>query len=393
MKLTLFFIVFTLQLTSQSWVQLADFPGTERDDGVVFVINNKAYCLTGLDVGFQCTGNGFVFDGSTETWSGTLTLPNGNERQYATGFSYNNYGYILGGINCSNMCLNDFWKYEPISDIWTVLPNFPGTPRQGMCHFIIQDKVYIIGGKLADGTILKDVWEYNFTSANWTQKNDLPVNGIWRGSGFAINTNGYMCYGINNNQSYNHFMYIYNYITDSWTKIPGLTLPDKKYIGTAVSGNGAYLYGGQDSTGTITNSLLIFDSSDNSLLTKAGIPTFGRKGGMAFIINNSFYFTTGVTNTARVKETWKAANAVGLEELKETHTISIYPNPVETAFTISIPGLKNENAMVDIFNIRGEKISSALVSENIDVKGLQAGMYFVTITDKQQVYKTKFVKR
>ena len=53
----------------QSWTQLIDFPGGERDDGTSFTINNNAYCFTGLEPGWNCQANGFVFDGNSETWS------------------------------------------------------------------------------------------------------------------------------------------------------------------------------------------------------------------------------------------------------------------------------------------------------------------------------------
>ena len=121
---------------AQSWIQLPDFLGTQRDDGTAFVINNKAYCTTGLDI-YGCTNNGYVFDGATEAWSAIASLPAGKERQYAAGFSYNNLGYIMGGINCSNLRLNDFWQYSPTTNSWTALPNFPSMGRYGTSNFII----------------------------------------------------------------------------------------------------------------------------------------------------------------------------------------------------------------------------------------------------------------
>ena len=110
--LTFLSLISCVTVYSQSWTQLTDFPGTQRDDGIAFTVNNKAYCLSGLEVGWQCTGNGSVFDGSSETWSPMASLPAGKERQYATGFSYNGNGYMLGGLNCSGVCLKDFWQYS-----------------------------------------------------------------------------------------------------------------------------------------------------------------------------------------------------------------------------------------------------------------------------------------
>ncbi|MDP1802064.1 MAG: hypothetical protein Q8L81_11970 [Bacteroidota bacterium] len=53
MKLVLSFIFLSNVLLSQTWLQLPDFPNTERDDGVAVHISNKAYFGTGLLTGFK----------------------------------------------------------------------------------------------------------------------------------------------------------------------------------------------------------------------------------------------------------------------------------------------------------------------------------------------------
>jgi N-acetylneuraminic acid mutarotase len=392
MKLTLLFLCFAFQLLSQSWVQLPDFPGTERDDGTAFVINNKAYCLGGLDLGFQCTRNGFVFDGSSETWSAMASLPVGKERQYAAAFAHAGYGYVFGGINCSNVCLNDLWKYDPVADSWTALPNFPGAARQGMCSFSIKNKAYIAGGKLADGTILNDLWAYDPASGTWTQKNNLPINGMWRGAGFAIDTIAYIGYGMINSQSYNHFFYAYDYLADTWSKINGIALPARRYVGTALCNQGAGLYGGQDSIGNISNELMVFDPLDNSVTWRPGIPTFGRKGTMAFSMNAIFYITTGVTNTARLKETWKAVGFVGVEEKYAAEQMMVYPNPSKEALMISVSGFEEAAAVTEVYNSLGQSVLSVPFSETLDVSMLQSGIYLLLVKHPMQVFRTHFVK-
>jgi len=393
MKLVLLSILFTVQLHAQSWTQLSDFPGTERDDGAAFVIQEKAYCLSGLDLGFSCTSNGFIFDSGSESWSAMASMPVGNERQYATAFSYNSYGYILGGINCSNVCLNDFWRYDPLMDAWLNLPAFPGTARQGMSHFIIKDKVYVTGGKLTNGTILNDVWEYNFTTSLWTQKNNMPVTGMWRGAAFAIDTTGYICFGMHSNQAFNHSLYKYTHTTDSWQKITNLSLPAKRYVGTAVCNNKGCLYGGQDSLGNITNELLVFNPLDSTVTTTAGLPTFGRKGGMAFSIHNTFYYTTGVSATARVKETWKNITPVGINEPEAMTAIHLFPNPATETIALVIPGFRSEGSLIEISNLLGENKYLSEFNNTVDISMLEDGIYIIIIKNKDSHYKTKFVKQ
>ncbi|MCC6182818.1 MAG: T9SS type A sorting domain-containing protein [Bacteroidia bacterium] len=393
MRLLIILLFSSTILKAQSWVQLNDFPGTERDDGLAFVINNKAYCITGLEVGWHCTKNGYVLDGSTETWSVIASLPLGSERQYATGFSYNGLGYLLGGIDCSSICLNDFFEYSPSLNNWSQLPNFPGQGRQGMSNFIIKNKLYVLGGKYTDGTVTNEIWEYNFSNSNWTQKNNLPFNGMWRGSAFSIDTIGYVCYGLKNDNSYNHFMFKYNYINDTWSKISNIVLLDRKYIGTAICDQKACLYGGIDSLNNISNTVYVFNPIDSSIAIKLAIPSFARKDGMAFSLNNDFYYTTGVTNSFRTKETWKTSELVGLNEKIKHDFFKIYPNPASSV--LNIVGNSNElqNSIIKLENYFGQIVFIAPFTQQIDISNLPVGIYFLTLKTDSIQKTAKVVKQ
>lgn len=410
-KLACLIIVIPFVAFSQSWTQLTDFPGAARDDGADFVINNKAYCFTG--VSGSCNGDGYVFDGASETWSTMASLPPGTERQYAAAFSHNSVGYIMGGINCSGTKLNDFWQYSPTTNSWTALPNFPGTGRYGTSNFIIKNKAYIIGGTLANGLLTNEVWEYNFTAAAWTQKNNLPLNAMHRGSAFAIDTTGYICYGIDNNNAFNHYVYVYNHLHDSWRRVWNLILPSRFYVGTAVCNKQACLYGGVDSLNTITNNYTLFNPIDSSLSNLTGIPTMARKGGMAFSINNIFYLTTGYSSSnVRIKETWKNTALVGLKEHSSNEVqLKLFPNPATDALHIelelsamlkvtnNIVTLNNEayqDIYIQILNPIGELVYQSTLSNqqsSINIKQLNNGIYFVKLTKGSALlYSHRFVK-
>jgi N-acetylneuraminic acid mutarotase len=391
--LTLLLFIYGVNIYSQSWTQLADFAGTQRDDGIAFTINNKAYCLSGLEVGWQCTGNGFIFDGSSETWSPMASLPNGKERQYATGFSYNNTGYMLGGLNCSGVCLKDFWQYSTPTNSWTPLPDFPGQGRQGMSNFMIKNNVYVVGGRLTDGTTLNEVWEYNLTTTTWTQKNNLPVSGLWRGGAFAIDTIGYVCYGINYTNSFNHFIYQYDYTTDTWFVVLNIILPARNYIGCAVANKKVCLYGGQDSLNIITNDLKVFDPANASLTTYGGIPTIGRKGTMAFSLNDVFYITTGLDATqTRIKETWKNTDFVDVKEIKSSFNFQIYPNPSIDKLFVHSNSILIGN--VQLYNQLGELFFEARADNytvEINTGSFTNGIYYLAIKSNQGLSTHKIV--
>src|SRR4051812_24997452 len=108
-----FFLSFWVPGHTQSWTQLPNFPGLERDDGIAFVIGNKAYCGTGLQVGWGLTKDIYEFDLTTETWTTGVSMPNGAERQYACGFTDGTDGFVFGG-EASGSDLNDLWMYSPV---------------------------------------------------------------------------------------------------------------------------------------------------------------------------------------------------------------------------------------------------------------------------------------
>lgn len=388
------FVQFTF-CNAQTWTQLADFPGTQRDDGTVFVVNNKAYCLSGLEVGWQCTGNGYSFDGVSETWSPIASLPNGKERQYATAFSYNGNGYLIGGLNCSGLSLKDFWQFSVLTNSWSALSDFPGQGRQGMSNFIINDKLYIIGGRIADNSTINEVWQFDFTTSIWTQKNNLPFAGIWRGAAFSIDTIGYVCYGMINStspSSFNHLMYQYNYVTDTWTILPNIVLPARNYIACAVTDKKACLYGGQDSLNVITNDIKLFNPIDTSLTTYVGLPTIGRKGTMAFELNDVFYISTGLdASQNRIKETWKNDAFVGFKELDDYSNLKIYPNPSDEKIYVD---LSNRNiTSIKLINQLGQIVFEAIVEkQNVEINTRQynSGIYYLSV-QSQDLSVTKKV--
>lgn len=396
MNKTILFILLSLYggFIYSQWTQLTDFPGGPRDDGTSFTINNKGYCFTGLEPG-QCTVDGYAFDGSSETWSPMGSLPVGKERQYATGFSYNGVGYMLGGLTCGGTCLKDFWQYSVSTNSWTALPDFPGSGRQGMINFVIKNKVYIIGGRPASNIAVNEVWEYNFTTTTWTQKNNLPLSGMWRGAAFAIDTMGYICYGMNNSlpEAYNHNMYRYDHIYDTWSVVPNITLPSRNYIACAVVNKKACLYGGHDTLDVINNDIKLFDPADTSLTTYPGVPAIGRKGTMFFSLNDVFYITTGLdANIIRIKETWKNTSFVGLKENVSNITIQAYPNPVNDKLLIRSD--ERNSLTIKLYDQLGELISETKTSDGaaeISTTLFTSGIYFLSVKTQEGVRFKKII--
>lgn len=91
----------------------------------------------------------------------------------------------------------------------------------------------------------------------------------------------------------------------------------------------------------------------------------------------------------------KLGNSTGINELRRSSTISIFPNPATDRLTIetsAIPALDQ----ISIINSTGQELISQQVKEpktTIDISTLPNGVYFVRMTSDKTVEVGKFVKK
>ena len=331
---TLVLLLQSGSIFSQNWQQIANFSGNERDDGTSFTIGNKVYCGLGMNAWFGVNADFQVFDLNTETWSQGVSLPAGEERQYANGFSHNGMGYVFGGTNGSEF-LNDLWQFDPSSGTWQALPPMPSSGKAGALSFVIADTVYIAGGKSTGVMASDELWAFDLISQQWSQKNDLPFDGMWRGVNFVWNEEAIIGLGKMNDSTLNENFYQYFPVSDSWQLIPGLSPEPATHTAFAQIGKVAFLYGGVIEDESYSNSLVRIDleTFDNTNLT--AFPAEARRGGMAFTNTTDFFVTTGVSASGRLNETWKASYVLSLDESTLGSSVSISPNPAQKSLKIT----------------------------------------------------------
>ncbi len=378
----LFCILFFLNGFGQTWTQLTDFPGLERDDGVAFVINNKAYCGSGLQVGFTLATDFYSFDLGTETWSTVASMPAGKERQYACGFTDGTNGFVFGG-EAGGTDLNDLWMYSPTSNSWTAKASKPGNGVRGASCFVIGNIAYIIGGAFTTNDAINEVWAYDMIANTWTQKNNLSITN-WRGSGAAANGKGYLLYGMNSAYAYSRYLYEYNPLLDSWTYKSTFAGPGtgKVYANMQAINNDLVVFAGKDSLNVCNNQLWTYNLSSNSWLSVSTLTATLRKGGMGFVNGGTYYYTCGISQAdVRLKETWKTAVSVGIKEIENKEQLFIYPNPASDFITIKSSKSNLRNKDYKIFDVMGSVVLSGTLDENnqIDIRLLNSGIYNLNI--------------
>jgi N-acetylneuraminic acid mutarotase len=391
-------LLFTLLISkhtsiAQTWLQLNDFPSTERDDGASFTIGTISYCGTGLTPWFSTTTDFYSFNSNTEVWSPIAALPNGMERQYASGFSDGQYGYIFGGTSGNNY-FNDLWQYNPSNNSWQSKTPMPAQGRMGASVFVINDTAYVISGKSSNQNSINEMWAYSFTGNNWINKGPLPFGGRWRASTTSVNGLGYLIFGKDSTNYYHNELYQFNPLNNSWSLLNNFPLPGRTYSVMQNLDDDLLIFGGIDSLGNSYNDLWSFDLDALQWNELAQLPASPRRGGMGFTGQYAFYYTCGINqNNSRLKETWKIDYATLLKHETLVKNILVYPNPFKDLLTIELPE-KAQSIEIQLINTMGEIIYTANISSNtnLSMQHLPNGIYFLKMGYESKWVYQKIIK-
>jgi hypothetical protein len=162
--------------------------GTARKQAVAFSIGMFGYVGTGQDVNGLCK-DFYRFDPESNTWTQLNDFP-GTARRQAVAFAMGDEAYL--GTGDDGVMRNDFWMYVPETDTWIQKADFPGTPRAGATGWGIFPTGFIATGEDINFSYKKDVWEYNYFSNTWIQRADFPGNGRKNAISFVINGIAYL---------------------------------------------------------------------------------------------------------------------------------------------------------------------------------------------------------
>lgn len=106
----------------------------------------------------------------------------------------------------------------------------------------------------------------------------------------------------------------------------------------------------------------------------------------AIFYQNQYYFLNGVDT---VNVYWVAFSdstllSLGINELATSkNEIKTFPNPTSDLVTVIINESFGDLSRVELYNSFGEVVLLSKQLSNIDIKGLQSGLYFVKVTNKK----------
>jgi N-acetylneuraminic acid mutarotase len=241
--LTLSALLYISAFAQGPWATLQQFPGTPRMGVALFVINDTVYAGLGADSlnlapAKPLAEDFYKYDPASDTWTPIADFP-GVPRWLSTSFTVGGKGYVLFGITYPGGDLKDVWEYDPGTGSWSQKNDFPGSSRWSGFGFVINDTAYIGGGLPGN---FQDLWRYNTATDSWTQKNNYPQAGRHGAIGFSIMGKGYMGLGRDNAIVCNEDFWEYTPSTDSWVQkaafpdsgrnhATGFSLNNKGYVG------------------------------------------------------------------------------------------------------------------------------------------------------------------
>ncbi len=170
-----------------------NFPGAPRHLSVGFALEKKDIGL-GINTSANVFNDFWCWDQATNTWFQVASFP-GLARTGASGFAIGKKGYVVAGSG--GLALKELWEYDgdsasPTYNTWTRKADFPGQKRVVPVAFTIGTKAYV-----GTGSYALDFWEWDGDPSSpnyntWTQKADFGGGQRGWACGFSVGNKGYI---------------------------------------------------------------------------------------------------------------------------------------------------------------------------------------------------------
>ncbi len=383
---------FTNLMLAQTWETMASLPDGNLDarhHPVTFSVNGFGY-LMGGSVNGNASNDFMRYNPLSDTWKILPDFP-GMARSFSYGTSRGTKAYIgFGGADGD--IFNDLWEYDTESQEWTQLADCPCTARYHPAFIQLDDKIYVGMGNNPNN--LKDWWEYDIPTDTWTQKDDLPGPSRHHPFYFGIDGIAYVGFGHGNNVGYDlsiyNDFYKFDPATDEWTQLnnfPG----EGRVAGTQFDykGKGYILSGdGDDHSFMEEGEFWEYHPDSDEWIQLTSHPGSSRWAPGNFVIDNYVYFMCGLSDVQLESDMMRFE----LEPLSSTNdeatsaSITILPNPAKDA--IIIVDDITPFSKIHLVNNHGQTIQT-ITSNQVDVETLPSGLYYLRFFKDDLVYNKK----
>ncbi len=379
-------ILFTIDSNASSWFKKSNFGGDARHRATAFSIGNHGYMGLGhVNAGSDIDYEDFwKYDPASDSWTQIANYP-GGKCFHATAFVIGNKGYVGTGRLTNGSYTKMFYAYDPQSNTWTQIADFLGAARRGAVAFALNGKGYVGTGQTSGGYV-SDLYEYNPATNAWIIRAALPGPGRTSSVALSIDNFGYLGTGNTSIGSINDF-YQYNPSTNQWiAKAPVGPTNRQEAAGFSVNGKGYIGTGDDFSSGNNFPDFWEYDPLSNTWTQIDDFAGTARRYLVGMTIGNKAYVGTG-TNGTNFNDFWLFDKTLGvLQTFFENTALKIYPNPATEAIHLNLALLPetidSEKLGYKIIDPTGNVLMHGGLQpsmNSIDLKPLENGWYLLVI--------------
>ena len=392
--LVISFLFQTNNIQSQgSWTGLATLPNPAAISTMA-ACNGKIYVLSGRQG--TAAGATYEYNPDSNTWKTKSTIPHGCF--WASAVTVGNKIYVMGGGEPYPGNVYNY-IYQPDSDKWTTGASLLSI-RMYHSAVAVNGKIYLIGGQNGDGASEWYFDEYNTLTNQWARKAQLLNNGAWYCGVANIGDHIFRIAGggYSSAQIKNHFDE-YNISNDIWTE------KTKFHMGlhapwAVTYNNKIYLMGGQ-SNGQYYDSVWVYDTISDKWSAANFKLREPRSYHKAAIIDDCIYVYGGQNSSGTLDGSLtRYCLSASVEDTKKTEDFCrIYPNPSEGEFNIEILNSPSSDVEIKVLNFLGQEVINyreSIKSANQKIRislddGYSKGIYFIQVSNGNSIYSEKLL--
>jgi len=287
-----------------NWVSIYDVEPGGRSDAVSVSVNDIGYFGTGYNSSDDYRYNDWwKYDPNTNAYTQLADFP--NKISGAVAFECAGDIYVGSGYD-GDIRLNDFYKYSITDNSWSKIDDLPGDARYGAVAFTVNDKGYVGTGVAANTVYLKDFYCYDPVTSTWSDATSFGGTKRYEAVSFVIDNVAYVVTGTKSAKVYDFWKYDGNANPDNvvWEQLRDIYDTDDdnsydddyddiiRYGGVAfVSGGLGYVTtGGSGGSGSVTWE---YDPSDDTWDEMTSFEGSSRGGAVSFSLNDVGYVLTG----------------------------------------------------------------------------------------------------
>ncbi len=363
-----------------SWVRRADAGTIAKSYGVGFAIENKLYFGTGVN-GSYATNDFWEYNPPTNIWTRKQNLP--IIKSASVAFSIGNKGYVCAGNGQA-----DLWEYDPQLNTWSQKANIGGVGRTLASAFVIGGIGYVGLGKSNVGDFLSDFWAYDQSNNTWSRKTDFPGGSRNAAIGLTINNKGYFGFGISNG-SYKKDFWEYNPQLNTWSQ-KSSCLGSARQLPTAFAiQNKGYI--GLGYLNSNRNDFFEYNQQTDTWRQINNFTGSARRGSIGLSLGNKAFVISGIDNNGSTNDLWVYTPSKYLIQIDSAKRNNCQGNDLPICFKTGCDNFANDNIFtVQISDTAGSfenpqiigslnAISSGTINATISSNALFSKRYMIRI--------------